>query len=85
MEHHSTRLQSATTSHIPGLLQITDHAREIFRQVVPEFSRTEVEHRVNHRLQRQALLDRADDLVRARARAPARHRLAGSVARSGAC
>ncbi|MBT2398391.1 helix-turn-helix transcriptional regulator [Streptomyces sp. ISL-100] len=60
LEHHATRLRSATTSHIPGLIQITDHAREIFRQVVPEFSRTEVEHRVNHRLQRQAVLDRSD-------------------------
>lgn len=60
LEHHAEGLRSATTSHIPGLLQTTDHAREIFRQVVPEFTRTEVEHRVNHRLQRQALLDRED-------------------------
>ncbi|MEU4265718.1 helix-turn-helix domain-containing protein [Streptomyces argenteolus] len=58
LEHHATALRSANTAHIPGLLQTTDHAREIFRQVVPEFSRTDIEHRVSHRLQRQAVLDR---------------------------
>lgn len=57
LECHATGLQSANTAHIPGLLQTTDHAREIFRQVVPEFSRTEIEHRVSHRLQRQSILD----------------------------
>lgn len=60
LEHHATQLWSVNTAHIPGLLQTTDHAREIFRQVVPEFSRTDIEHRVSHRLQRQALLDRDD-------------------------
>ncbi|MGW0736749.1 helix-turn-helix domain-containing protein [Streptomyces sp. NPDC002851] len=60
LEHDATQLRSANTAHIPGLLQITDHAREIFRQVVPEFTRTEIEHRVSHRLQRQAVLDRED-------------------------
>lgn len=58
LEHHATALRSANTAHIPGLLQTTDHAREIYRQGIPEFSRTDIEHRVNHRLQRQALLDR---------------------------
>ncbi|WP_405389516.1 helix-turn-helix transcriptional regulator [Streptomyces sp. NBC_01102] len=58
LEHHATALRSANTAHIPGLLQTTDHAREIFRQVVPEFSRMDIEHRVSHRLQRQAVLDR---------------------------
>ncbi len=58
LEHHATRLCSATTAHIPGLLQTTDHAREIFRQVVPAFSRSDLEHRVTYRLQRQAVLDR---------------------------
>ncbi|MBA4865550.1 helix-turn-helix transcriptional regulator [Streptomyces sp. PSKA54] len=62
LEHHATRLWSANTAHIPGLLQTTDHAREVFRQVVPEFSRTDIEHRVSHRLQRQALLDRGSEL-----------------------
>ncbi|MFY7631253.1 Scr1 family TA system antitoxin-like transcriptional regulator [Streptomyces sp. NY05-11A] len=71
LEHHATALWSANTVHIPGLLQTTDHAREIFRQVVPEFSRSDVELRVSHRLQRQALLDRNDPT-----RAPAFARIA---------
>ncbi|MFJ2907918.1 Scr1 family TA system antitoxin-like transcriptional regulator [Streptomyces sp. NPDC087228] len=54
MEHHATGLRSAHTSHVPGLLRTTDHAREIFRQVVPEFSRSDIEHRVSRRLQHQA-------------------------------
>ncbi|WP_426569301.1 helix-turn-helix domain-containing protein [Streptomyces canus] len=62
LEHHATALWSANTAHIPGLLQITDHAREIFRQVVPEFSRSDIEHRVSHRLQRQAVLDQDDSI-----------------------
>ncbi|GAA3827703.1 helix-turn-helix domain-containing protein [Streptomyces phyllanthi] len=57
IEHHSVRLQAANTAHIPGLLQLADHARAIYEQAVPEFSRRDIEHRVNHRLQRQALLD----------------------------
>lgn len=60
IEHHSVRLQAANTAHIPGLLQLADHARAVYEQAVPEFSRRDIEHRVNHRLQRQALLDQAD-------------------------
>ncbi|MER6130714.1 helix-turn-helix transcriptional regulator [Streptomyces sp. NPDC001815] len=57
IEHHAFRLRAANTAHIPGLLQLADHARAIYEQAVPEFSRRDIEHRVNHRLQRQALLD----------------------------
>ncbi|UUU33169.1 helix-turn-helix transcriptional regulator [Streptomyces sp. CA-210063] len=57
IEHHAVRLQAANTAHIPGLLQLADHARAIYEQGVPEFSRRDIELRVNHRLQRQGLLD----------------------------
>ncbi|MFE9728090.1 helix-turn-helix domain-containing protein [Streptomyces sp. NPDC005794] len=57
LECRATALRSANTAHIPGLLQTTDHARELFRQVVPKFSRSAIEHRVNFRLQRQSILD----------------------------
>ncbi|WP_327355101.1 helix-turn-helix domain-containing protein [Streptomyces sp. NBC_01304] len=57
IEHHAVKLHAANTAHVPGLLQITDHARAIYSHAVPAFSRRDVEHRVNHRLQRQALLD----------------------------
>ncbi|MFF3330473.1 helix-turn-helix domain-containing protein [Streptomyces sp. NPDC002888] len=60
IEHHAVRLQAANTAHIPGLLQLADHSRAIFEQAVPEFSRRDLELRVNFRLQRQALLDQDD-------------------------
>ncbi|MFF3613846.1 helix-turn-helix domain-containing protein [Streptomyces sp. NPDC002580] len=56
MEHHSTRLTAGTTAHVPGLLQIHDHAREVFRQVVPELSPPDVEHRLSFRIKRQTVL-----------------------------
>ncbi|WP_236244071.1 helix-turn-helix transcriptional regulator [Streptomyces sp. CC210A] len=59
MEHHATALHTAYTAHIPGLLQIPDHAREIFRQGIPQAPPPEVEHRTSHRIKRQAVLHRA--------------------------
>ena len=56
LEHHGTALQTAHTSGIPGLLQTPDHAREIFRQVVPELSPPDVEHRTSFRIKRQAVI-----------------------------
>ncbi|MFE7927288.1 helix-turn-helix domain-containing protein [Streptomyces sp. NPDC057456] len=58
IEHYAIGLHAANTAHIPGQLQLADHARAIFEQAVPEFSRRDLELRVNFRLQRQALLDR---------------------------
>ncbi|MBC9719138.1 helix-turn-helix domain-containing protein [Streptomyces sp. TRM66268-LWL] len=56
VEHHATRLRTAITAHIPGLLQTVEHAREVFRQVVPVLSPPEIEHRVSFRIKRQATL-----------------------------
>ncbi|MFE9839866.1 helix-turn-helix domain-containing protein [Streptomyces sp. NPDC005551] len=58
LEHHATRLRSAVTIHIPGLVQTTEYAREIFRQAVPELPQPDIEHRVSFRLKRQAILFR---------------------------
>ncbi|GAA4912402.1 helix-turn-helix domain-containing protein [Streptomyces coeruleoprunus] len=58
MEHHATALRTAYTSHMPGLLQTIDHAREIFRQMIPVAHPPEVEHRASHRIKRQAVLYR---------------------------
>jgi hypothetical protein len=60
MEHHAKALRTAYTVHIPGLLQIADHSREVFRQVVPELSPPEIEHRVSHRIKRQDVIYRAE-------------------------
>ncbi|MEU3918788.1 helix-turn-helix transcriptional regulator [Streptomyces sp. NPDC029004] len=61
-EHHATSLRTAYTAHIPGLLQTADHAREIFRQVVPQLSPPEIEHRVSHRIKRQDVIYRLDPI-----------------------
>ncbi|MGW1818887.1 helix-turn-helix domain-containing protein [Streptomyces sp. NPDC002125] len=58
IEHHGAGLQAAHSMHIPGLLQTVDHAREIYRQAVPEISPPEIEHRVSYRVKRQAVLYR---------------------------
>lgn len=56
VEYHATHLRTSVTVHIPGLLQSTDHARELFRQVVPPFSPPDIEHRVSFRIKRQVTL-----------------------------
>ncbi|MDQ0991706.1 helix-turn-helix transcriptional regulator [Streptomyces sp. V3I7] len=58
VEHHAARLCTAITVHMPGLLQTTDHARETFRQVVPDLSPPDIEHRVSFRIKRQTVLFR---------------------------
>ncbi|MFF2958021.1 Scr1 family TA system antitoxin-like transcriptional regulator [Streptomyces sp. NPDC057963] len=58
IEHHGTALHAAYSMHIPGLLQTVDHAREIYRQAVPELSPPEIEHRVSYRVKRQEVLYR---------------------------
>lgn len=58
IEHHGTSLHAAHSIHIPGLLQTIDHAREIYRQAVPELTPPEIEHRVSYRIKRQAVLHR---------------------------
>ena len=58
IEHHGTRLHAAHSMHIPGLLQTVEHAREIYRQAVPEMSPPEIEHRVSFRVKRQTTLYR---------------------------
>lgn len=60
LEHHAKALRTAYTAHIPGLLQTREHAREVFQQVVPSLDPPEIEHRVSHRVKRQAVLYRDD-------------------------
>jgi transcriptional regulator with XRE-family HTH domain len=62
LEHHAGALRTAYTAHMPGLLQIADHARVVFQQAVPELSPPEIEHRVSHRVKRQDVLYRADPI-----------------------
>ncbi|KNE82251.1 MULTISPECIES: helix-turn-helix domain-containing protein [Streptomyces] len=56
LEHHATALRVASVVHIPGLLQTHEHARAVFREVVPPLLPYEVEHRVSYRIKRQVAL-----------------------------
>ncbi|MFE2514289.1 helix-turn-helix domain-containing protein [Streptomyces mirabilis] len=58
LEHHATGLRVALVIHIPALLQTTDHARALFRSVVPPMRQYEIEHRLTHRIKRQGILHR---------------------------
>jgi transcriptional regulator with XRE-family HTH domain len=58
MEHHATALRVAQVINIPGLLQTPEHARTLFRQVVPALHPHEIEYRISHRIKRQAILHR---------------------------
>ncbi|MFD5814874.1 helix-turn-helix domain-containing protein [Streptomyces sp. NPDC127038] len=57
LEHHATFLRDVQFLHVPGLLQTERYARAIFSYRVPELPPEEVELRVQHRMQRQALLE----------------------------
>jgi Domain of unknown function (DUF5753) len=56
LEHHAPSMRISSVVHMPGLLQTTDHARAIISAVEPSMTPPEVEHRVSHRIKRQALL-----------------------------
>lgn len=58
LEYHSSELQSAVTTHIPGLLQTEEHARAVFDTAVPLLPEPDLEARLALRLRRQEVLDR---------------------------
>ncbi|MFG2474282.1 helix-turn-helix domain-containing protein [Streptomyces fagopyri] len=60
MEHHATALRMTQVINIPGLLQTPEHARTLFRAVVPALLPHEIEYRVSHRIKRQAILFRVE-------------------------
>ncbi|UNO41222.1 helix-turn-helix transcriptional regulator [Streptomyces sp. MST-110588] len=62
LEHYAVELRTAQTSSIPGLLQTVAHARVVFEQSFPPLPPPEIEHRVSHRIKRQAVLFRDSPL-----------------------
>ncbi|MET7860322.1 DUF5753 domain-containing protein [Streptomyces sp. NPDC005318] len=58
LEWHATRIRTAQTVHLPGLLHTDGYARAVFGAVLPALSRLEIELRVAHRMERQQVLDR---------------------------
>ncbi|MFG2500298.1 helix-turn-helix domain-containing protein [Streptomyces sp. NPDC048441] len=56
LEAHAVRMRTAHTAHIPGLLQTSDHALELFRAVLPPLPEHEAALRLAHRVERQKVL-----------------------------
>lgn len=59
-EFHAASIDTAQTTHLPGLLQTVDYARTVFRQTIPKLPPPQIEYRVSHRIKRQDLLFRDD-------------------------
>ncbi|MGP4087232.1 helix-turn-helix domain-containing protein [Streptomyces sp. KR55] len=59
-EAFATRMRTAHIAHIPGLLQTSDHALELFRAVLPPLPEHEVALRLAYRVERQQVLDGDD-------------------------
>ncbi|MEV6674844.1 helix-turn-helix transcriptional regulator [Streptomyces sp. NPDC051162] len=56
LEHHATGLRVALVLHIPALLQTHEYARAVMRDAIPPMRAYDVEHRLSHRMKRQAIL-----------------------------
>ncbi|MEW2390298.1 helix-turn-helix transcriptional regulator [Streptomyces venezuelae] len=56
LESYATRMRTAHTMHIPGLLQTTQHALELFRAVLPRLPEHECALRLAYRVERQKVL-----------------------------
>ncbi|MGW0774624.1 helix-turn-helix domain-containing protein [Streptomyces sp. NPDC002835] len=63
LEYHARELHVALVIHIPALLQTTDHARALFKEVAPPLLPYEAEHRLTHRIKRQEVLFRPDPIA----------------------
>ncbi|MET8164230.1 helix-turn-helix transcriptional regulator [Streptomyces sp. NPDC005329] len=60
LEHHATYRADVECLHVPGLLQTEEYARAVFAYRVPELPADDLALRVAHRMQRKAIIERAD-------------------------
>nr|WP_328865827.1 helix-turn-helix transcriptional regulator [Streptomyces sp. NBC_00304] len=58
LEHHASHMRCLQSMTLPGLLQTPDYSRALFEGVLPKLPEDEVSARVEHRMRRQAVLDR---------------------------
>lgn len=58
LEHHATFIEEISTAHIPGLFQTEEYARAVFAFWRPELPESELTPRVEHRMCRQAVLEK---------------------------
>lgn len=56
-EHHATFLHEIVITYVPGLLQTPDYARAVFQYMRPELPESELTPRVEHRMQRRAVIE----------------------------
>ncbi|MDH6214776.1 helix-turn-helix domain-containing protein [Streptomyces pseudovenezuelae] len=56
-EHHATFLREVVITLVPGLLQTADYARAVYAYMRPELPESEVEIRVEHRLNRRVVIE----------------------------
>jgi len=57
LDHHAAYRHDVAVIHVPGLFQTEDYARALFSYMNPEFPKSEVEHRVRHRMQRRVVIE----------------------------
>ncbi|WP_419197943.1 Scr1 family TA system antitoxin-like transcriptional regulator [Nocardia vinacea] len=62
LEVAASRLSTYHEQHLPGLLQTAEYARAIIR-AFPQFTSSDVDRRVEHRLKRQAVVTRKTNPV----------------------
>ncbi len=60
LEHHASHMRCLQSMTLPGLLQTPEYSRALFEGVLPKLPEDEVSARVEHRMRRQAVLDRDD-------------------------
>ncbi|MGC5394497.1 helix-turn-helix domain-containing protein [Streptomyces sp. DT20] len=58
LEHHASHMRCLQSMTLPGLLQTPDYSQALFEGVLPKLPEDEVSARVEHRMRRQAVLDR---------------------------
>ncbi|MFD6530424.1 helix-turn-helix domain-containing protein [Streptomyces sp. NPDC060184] len=58
LEHHAHYMRCLQSVTLPGILQTPAYARALFDGVLPKLPADEVDARVEHRIRRQAVLDR---------------------------
>ncbi|MGW6924051.1 helix-turn-helix domain-containing protein [Streptomyces sp. NPDC054950] len=59
LEHHARTQANVAVLFVPGLLQTEEYARAVFSNRIPELSSDELELRVQHRLARRVVIERA--------------------------
>jgi transcriptional regulator with XRE-family HTH domain len=62
LDHHATFRHDVAVSHLPGLLQTEAYTRALFSYMNPEFPKSEVEHRVSHRMKRKVIIEGPDPI-----------------------